>query len=200
MGNKVEFEIKEKILRDVNVLHKFIILLVNANDEPINGKLKLQKMMFLLSDKLEAVKKKSCYDADNYGPHSEILDKEAQYLKQIGVLTSSMGKIALTGTGKKIAQELYMNEDDKLLKVLNNYKSFLNDMTQNELLTFIYSAYPDMTKKSVEYENLKPHMEKHVKSLLKKRKITSERASELLKIPQYVVIKKMRDMNMIILR
>ena len=200
MGDKVELEIKEKILRDVDVLHKFIILLVNANDEPINGKLKLQKMMFLLSDKLEAVKEKSCYDADNYGPHSEILDKEAQYLKQIGVLTSSMGKIALTGTGKKIAQELYRDEDDKLLKVLNNYKSFLNDMTQNELLTFIYSAYPDMTKKSVEYENLKPHMEKHVMSLLKKHKISSERASELLNIPQYSVIKKMRDMNMIILR
>ena len=199
MGNKVELEIK-KILQDGNDLHKFIILLTNANDEPIKGMLKLQKMMYLLSDKLEEVKEQCNYVADNYGPYSKVVAKEARYLKQIGVLTGNEKEIALTQMGKEIAQELYKNEDEELLMVLNEYKDFLNSMTRNELLAYIYSAYPDTAKESTEYENLKPNMEKYIMSMVKKYIISSERASELLNIPQYVVIEKMRDMNMIILR
>lgn len=192
--------IKEKILEDGDELHKFIILLANANGESIKGRLKLQKMMYLLSDKIEVIKEQSSYDADNYGPYSEVVDEEEQYLEQIGVLTSSPGEIALTKTGKEIAQELYKNEDEKTLKVLNEYKKFLNDLTSNELLAYIYSAYPDMTEESVEYENLKPNMENHILSLIRKQKISSQRAAELLSRPQDYIIKKMKDRRMAVLR
>ncbi|MCY4490566.1 MAG: hypothetical protein OXC46_03765 [Thaumarchaeota archaeon] len=199
MGYKVELEIK-KILQDGNDLHKFIILMTNANDESIKGRLKLQKIMYLISNSIVRIKELCSYESGNYGPYSKILDEEARYLEQIGVLTEDVGKITLTGIGKKIAQELHKNEDEKTLYILNKHKDFLNDMTKNELLTYIYSAHPDMTKKSDEYENLKPHMEKHVMSLLKKHKISAQRAGELLKIPQYTIIKKMNAMNMITLR
>ena len=193
-------EIKGKILEDGDELHKFIILLTNANDESIKGRLKLQKMMYLLSHKIEEVKEQSSYDADNYGPYSEVVDEEEQYLEQIGVLTSSPGEIALTETGKEIAQELSKNEDEKTLKALDEYKRFLNDMTSKEMLAYIYSAYPDTIEESVEYENLKPHMENHILSLIKKRKISSQRAAELLGRPQDYIIKKMKDRRMTVLR
>ena len=192
--------IKEKILKDGDELHKFIILLANANDVPIEGRLKLQKMMYLLSDKIEEIKEQSSYDADNYGPYSEVIKEEEEYLEQIGVLTSSMGKINLTKIGKEIAQEMSKNEDEKTLKILNEYKKFLNDLTSNELLAYIYSAYPDMTEESVKYESLKPNMENYIMSLIKKQKISSQRAAELLNQPQNYVIKKMKDMQMAVLR
>ena len=192
-------EIKEKILEDGDELHKFIILLANANDESIKGRLKLQKMMYLLSDKITEIKEQSSYDADNYGPYSEVVDEEEKYLEQIGVLTSSQGEIALTKTGKEIAQELSKHEDEKTLKVLNEYKRFLNDMTAKELLAYIYSAYPDMIEESIEYENLRPNMENHILSLIKKQKISSQRAAELLNRPQDYVIKKMKDRQMAVL-
>ena len=192
--------IKEKILEDGDELHKFIILLANANGESIKGRTKLQKMMYLLSDKIEEIKEQSSYDADNYGPYSEVVDEEEQYLEQIGVLTSSHGEIALTKTGKEIAQELSKHEDEKILKVLNEYKKFLNDMTGNELLAYIYSAYPDMTEESVKYENLKPNIEKHILSLIRKQKISSQRAAELLDRSQDYIIKKMKDKRMAVLR
>ena len=192
--------VKEKILEDGDELHKFIILLANANGESIKGRTKLQKMMYLLSDKIEEIKEQSSYDADNYGPYSEVVDEEEQYLEQIGVLTSSPGEIALTETGKEIAQEMSKNEDEKILKVLNEYKKFLNDMTGNELLAYIYSAYPDMTEESVEYENLKPNIEKHILSLIRKQKISSQRAAELLDRSQDYIIKKMKDKRMAVLR
>ncbi len=192
--------IKEKILEDGDELHKFIILLANASGEPIKGRTKLQKMMYLLSDKIEEIKEQNSYDADNYGPYSEVLDEEEQYLEQIGVLTSSTGEIALTKTGKEIAQELSKHEDEKILKVLDEYKKFLNDMTSNELLAYIYSAYPDMTEESVEYENLKPNMENYILSLIRKQKISSQRAAELLGRSQDYIIKKMKDKRMAVLR
>ena len=192
--------IKEKILEDGDELHKFIILLANANGESIKGRTKLQKMMYLLSDKIEEIKEQSSYDADNYGPYSEVVDEEERYLEQIGVLTNSPGEIALTETGKEIAQEMSKNEDEKILKVLNEYKKFLNDMTGNELLAYIYSAYPDMTEESVEYENLKPNIENHILSLIRKQKISSQRAAELLDRSQDYIIKKMKDKRMAVLR
>ena len=192
--------IKEKVLEDGDELHKFIILLANANGESIKGRTKLQKMMYLLSDKIEEIKEQSSYDADNYGPYSEVVDEEERYLEQIGVLTSSPREIALTETGKEIAQEMSKNEDEKILKVLDEYKKFLNDMTGNELLAYIYSAYPDMTEESVKYENLKPNIEKHILSLIRKQKISSQRAAELLDRSQDYIIKKMKGKQMVVLR
>jgi len=191
--------IKEKILEDEDVLHKFIILLADANDEPIKGRLKLQKMMYLLSDRIEEIKEQSSYDADNYGPYSEVVDEEEQYLEHIGVLTSSHGEITLTKTGKEIAQEMSKSENKKIIEILNEYKKFLNDLTSNELLAYIYSAYPDMTEESVKYENLKPNMESHILSLIKKQKISSQRAAELLNKPQDYVIRKMKDKQIAVL-
>jgi len=73
------------------------------------------------------------------------------------------------------------------------YKKFLNDLTRDELLAYVCSAYPDMTEESVEYENLKPNMENHILSLIKKQKISSQRAAELLNKPQDYVIRRMKD-------
>lgn len=192
--------IKEKILEDANELHKFIILLAHANSESIKGRLKLQKMLYLLSDKIEEIEEQSSYDADNFGPYSEVVDVEEQYLEQVGVLTSSFGEIALTKTGKEIAQELSKHEDEKTLKVLNEYKKFLNDLTSKELLAYIYSAYPDMTKESIEYENLKPNMEHYILLLIKKQKISTQRGAELLDKSQDYIIKKMKNKQRIVLR
>lgn len=191
--------IKEKVLED-DELQKFIILLANAEGEPIKGRLKLQKMMFLLSDKIEGIKEQSSYDADNYGPYSEVVDEESQYLEQIGVLSSKPGEIAITKEGKEIAEEIMKNEDKKILTALSEYKKFLNDLTSKELLAYVYSAYPDMTEESIEYENLKPNMENYILALVKKEKISTQRAAELLNKSQDHIIKKIKEKGKLILR
>ena len=95
---------------------------------------------------------------------------------------------------------MFKHEDEKILKVLDEYKKILNDMTNNELLAYTYSAYPDMVEESVEYENLKPNMENYILSLIRKQKISSQRAAELLGRSQDYIIKKMKDKRMTILR
>ena len=192
--------IKEKVLENNDTLQKFIILLANAEGESIKGRLKLQKMMFLLSDKIDEIKEQSSYDADNYGPYSEIIDEELLYLEQIGVLFSKDGEIAITDEGKEIAKEIIKNEDKKILIVLSEYKKFLNDLTSKELLAYVYSAYPDMTEESIKYEDLKPNMENYILALVKKEKISTQRAAELLNKSQDYVIKKIKEKGNLILR
>ena len=181
----------ERIIKNANDLQKLIILLANTNDEPIKGNVKLQKMMFLLSDRLEEIKEQSSYDADNYGPYSEIITNEVEYLEDVGVLARNNNEIELTKEGKKIAKNL--NYQEKTIELLNEYKEFLNDMTDDELLTYIYCAYPNMVIKSVEYQRLQPHMESHILSLIKKEKISLERAAELLDKSYKYILEKIKD-------
>lgn len=188
--------VREKILQDMDDLHKFIILLAAANAEPIRGRLKLQKLMYLVADRTEKIKEQCSYDADNYGPYSEVVDEEARYLEQMGILTSGPGEIALTKMGKEIARELNQHENKETLTVLDRYKEFLNDMTSKELLTYIYLAYPDMTGESLEYERLKPDMERHIMSLIKKEKITAQLAAELLGQTLNYIIERMYERGM----
>lgn len=184
--------VKEKVLEDENEIQKFIILLTRACGEPIRGKLKLQKMMFLLSEMHDDVKEESSFDADNYGPYSEIIEQESQYLEEIGVLSSGEGKIFLTNVGNRIAKNMVKNVDRDILLALDEYKDLCNNLTSKELLAYVYSAHPEMTEESLEYKNLKPHMEHYILSILKKHKISAQRAAELLNKSQTHIIKKMR--------
>ena len=168
------------------------ILYANANNEPIKGRIKLQKIIFLLSDKIDEIKEQSSYDAD-YGPYSEIVDEESQYLEQIGILTDIDGEIVITKAGKEIAKNLAKNENAEIISLLSEYKKFLNDLPVNELLAYIYSAYPNMTEESAKYAAIKQNMEKYIFSLIKKQKISSQRAAELLDKSQNYIIKKMNE-------
>lgn len=189
----------EKRLED-NSLHKFIILLTHANDEPIRGKLKLQKMMFVLSQIIDDIIEQSSDEVDNCGPYSEIVGEELRYMKQENILSESYGKISLTNKGKRLAKELAKYVDESTTDLLKECKLFFNDMTSKELLTYVYLAYPKMVEESLEYTNLKPFMEDQVFSLIKKEKITSLRAAELLHKTQAEIMKKMRDRGLLVLR
>ncbi len=182
---------KDKVLDGLDELQSLMILLAHAdNDSPIKGKLKLQKILYLLADKIDQVRELSSYEPDMLGPYSETIDEEAEYLKNIGVFTATEGSIALTSDGKEIAKELEKKEKLPVRQYLDNFKKFLNDMTSDELLCYVYSAYPEMIEESVKYKQLLPKMEDTILNLVKKHKISLERAAELLrKNPDYIIRK-----------
>lgn len=191
-------DFKSKVLNNIDELQEFMILLAHSdNNSPIKGKLKLQKIMYLLADRIDDIKSQSSYEADMLGPYSEVVDEEAQYLQDIGVFTDERwGGISLTKDGKEIAHVLEKKTDQNILKYLLDYKKFLNDMTSNELLCFVYSAYPEMTHESVEYKRLIPIMEETILGLVKKQKISLERAAELLKKEPEHLIKKYKNIKL----
>lgn len=176
-------------------LHKYLIALIGAGGEPVRGNLKLQKMLFLLSHYIPDLDEQIGYAPDYLGPYSEIIANESDYLKNIGMVSFDSNTMSLTAEGKLIEKKLIKGLDHKVLSQIKDCKELLNDLTSRELLAFIYSAYPDMAKQSVEYEKIKPNLEQLVISLIKKGKISSERGAELLDTTHLYIIQKLNKME-----
>lgn len=179
-------------------IHKFMILL--ADGKPVRGRLKLQKMIFVLAESIEDLNLEASYAPDYFGPYSETVDYEYDYLKSIGILHEHHNEIFLTDIGKGIMEILRGKTDDKLLHMVKECKEFFNDLTEHELLAYIYSAYPDMAGESTEYEKIQSENEDLILSLIKKGKISSGRGAELLHTTMSHIIKKMNEKGMQVLR
>ena len=165
---------------DIEEFHKYMLVLISARDEPIKGMIKLQKIMYVLYNIFDEIKDNCTFDLHYYGPYSEIIELELEYLEQIRLVTNDNNRIQLTDEGIKYTNNIIKTMDKKTLSILNEYKRLFNDMTKKELLTYIYLAYPESTNNSDMYEIIKPDMEKYIISLIKKDKITPSRTAELL--------------------
>ena len=188
-------ELHRKILATIDPPQRLIVLLAASNGgAPIMGQTKLQKMMFLLSKMSNDMVEQCGYSADNYGPYSEIVGEAARHLGEIGVLSfDDRGEnISITLTGRRVAEEIAEGEDDNTLDIIDSCKDMLNDLPTDEVLAYVYSSYPHMAEQSVVYDRIKRNMERHIMSMLKKEKISSERAAELLGMPLDYVLGRAR--------
>lgn len=191
----------EMVLDACNPLRRLVILLAASNEgEPIRGRTKLQKMVFMLTEG-EGWEGGPCgYDAGSYGPYSDIVDEEAGRLEETGILCTDGAGISVTPLGREVAGKIAGEEDRHTLAMIDRYKEMFNDLTADELLAYVYSAYPDTATRSPAYDRVAPNMERHVMSMLKKGKITSERASELLGRPLEDILKLAGKMRIQTLR
>lgn len=180
--------IKNRILSEG--VQKHIILTAYLNGEPLMGTRKLQHIIFLLSDVVRELKDECRYDAGTYGPHSEIVAYKLDDLIETGVLCCAHNKIETTLMGEDIAKELLTREPRRIIDLLSEYKTFLNDLTADESFAYVYSAYPSMVSASIKIDELKSNMENHIMSLVQKQKISAQRAAELLQISYRLALKK----------
>ena len=180
-GPRVGMDTAEKMLATCNPLHRIVILLAASNGgEPIRGRTKLQKMVFMLT-RGEGWEDFPCgYAAGERGPHSDVVEEEASRLEEAGVLHADDGDISVTQLGREVASKIAVGEDRLTLTMIDEHKDMFNDLPADELLAYVYTAYPDASARSSTYDRIMPDQERHVMSMLKKEKITSERASELL--------------------
>ena len=175
----------ERVLATCGPLHRLVILLAASNGgEPIRGRAKLQKIVFMLTEGEDREDRPCGYDAGEYGPHSDIVDEEAGYLEEAGILCADgSGNISLTRLGMEVAGRIAGGEDRPTLEMIDEYKEVFNDLTIGELLAYVYSAYPDMATRSQAYDRTMSNKERHVMSMLKKGKVSLGRAAELLGRP-----------------
>ena len=192
----------ERALATCEPLHRLVVLLAAANGgEPIRGSAKLQKIVFMLTERKGWEDGPCGYDAGEYGPHSDIVDEEVRRLEDAGILCAGGGEdISVTRLGREVAGRIAAGEDRRTLDMIGRYKEIFNDLTADELLAYVYSAYPDTAAGSPAYGRIASNMERHVMSMLKKEKITSERASELLGRPLGDVLKLASRMRIRTLR
>ena len=71
-------------------------------------------------------------------------------------------------------------------------KGFLNDLSEEELLGFVYFSFPDMTKESIKLRDLEPRRQQIALRLYRRSKISMEKAAEIAGIPLDEFMKRLR--------
>ena len=180
-------EVKCYVLEDSDHIHKLVIMLAHAcGGIAVQGKVKMQNIAFMLSHIGDKTGEMGFYP-DMHGPYSDIVDGEIRYLNDLGILTDG-NRTRLTNTGRSVADRL-ADEDPRLFKIIGRYKEMFNDMSTNEILTYVYRSYPLMVAHSAARDKLEQDAEKHIMSMLRKEKISSGKAAELLGRDRIDVIK-----------
>ncbi len=173
-------DIKKRILENLTETQKYTLLLLSANNyEPVRGKLWFQKELFLLAKNSDELAEQTDFEADFMGPYSESANEELEQLEFAKVVEKEGNKLKLTGLGRDIAEILENNTSDEEKEMIEDFKSELNDLTEDELLGFIYFTFPEMTRESVKFEKIKPKRMNIALSLYAKSKISLGKALEI---------------------
>lgn len=177
--------ISENLIVNLSDLQRISILLAGSdNNKSVKGRLWFQKEIFLIVNNIEHLKHYADFEADYMGPYSESLEEELIQLELDGILKTDNYKIYLTEYGMKISKILSEKIKDKeLLNIIFDLKKLLNDLSEDELLAFIYISFPDFTVESTKYEKLKPKLKNIAFRLYKKGKISVGKASEISGLP-----------------
>ena len=172
-------DLKERILKDLTPIRKFALLLLRAKDnEPIRGQLWYQKELFLLAKAFKELNEEADFEPYLLGPHSELADDELDELTQLGLAEKVGSKYQLTSEGEEIVNTIDKKIDVKEKEMAEEVKDFLNDLSEDELLTFVYVTYPDMTEESIK-KKVTEKREEVAYHLYKKGKISIGKAAEL---------------------
>jgi len=167
-------------VEDLSELEKAILLVSIADGgKPIPGDTWLQKEIFLIAKNVPEIDREANYSPDFFGPFSENLEEGLEELEQEELIKISGTKISITEEGKKLIEKIKNNFEKSSLIIIEDFKKLLNDLTEDELLTFIYFTYPQTTSESQALQRVIQNRLRNSISLYKKGKISLSKASEL---------------------
>jgi hypothetical protein len=167
---------KRHIEDDLSITQKVSVLLIGANSfQPIKGKLWFQKELFLIAQNIGELAEEADFESDFIGPYSEIADEELDQLRREGIV--SKGKVELTPFGRDVDNRLREQSPPAILRQISDMKRFLNNLTKEELLGFIYYSYPEMRVDSVEFAEIDKNRVQIAISLFGKRKVSLGKAA-----------------------
>ena len=142
----------------------------------------LQKELYLLQKVFPELADETDYKPYFLGPHSKIVSNEVEQLVYSGMVNMNPGKIELTPDGNRAVDILKKRSDEKEMEKIEEFKEFINDLTKDELLAFIYFSYPspeELEKESIEYGDLLPRRRELAISMYKKDKISAQKAAQI---------------------
>jgi predicted HTH domain antitoxin len=183
----------EDIVEDLTELDLAILHLLHAdNNNPLKGKVAFQKEMFLIADYIENIREKAEFIPHTFGPYSEAAENEMGNLRALGLVEEQGHEYHITPTGVAAlgkAESVFSGED---LDAIQDFKKFLNDLTEDELLLFVYVSYPDYKEESAVYERVIRKRIPTAIALYKKGKVSLEKAAFLAGLPVEKFLDKVR--------
>jgi len=189
-------EFKKDIYDNLSGIQRYVLVLLQSNGfKAIKGNLWLQKELFLLSQSYEDLKEESEFEPYLLGPHSEVIEEEFSDLIQVGLVTKEGNKIKLTNLGEEISVIISEKINDEGKQLVSDLKEFLNDLSEDELLGFIYFSYPEMRKESIKFQKIKGKREAIAISLYRKGKVSLGKAAEIAGMTVETFISLLKRMN-----
>jgi predicted HTH domain antitoxin/uncharacterized protein YwgA len=180
-----------RIEDDLSMAQMVSILLIGANSfQPVKGKLWFQKELFLVAQNIKELAEEADFESDFIGPYSEIADEELEQLRREGIVFKE--KIELTPNGRNVANRLQEQVPPAILKLVSEMKRFLNDLTKEELLGFIYYSYPKMRIDSVEFAEIDKNRVQIALVLFRKQKVSLGKAALIAGICQADFISELK--------
>ncbi len=170
----------EDIVEDLTDLDLAILLLLHVcNNEPLKGKVTFQKEMFLIADYIQKIWEKTEFIPHSFGPYSEAAEIEIGNLQSLGLVKEKDHEYQITNDGIAAIDKAKPVFTDEEIEAIQDYKKFLNDLMQDELLLFIYVSYPDYKEESTVYKQVIKRRIPTAISLYKKGKVSLEKAAFL---------------------
>lgn len=139
-----------------------LILTYANNGEPVEGRTRFQKMLFLLRERANFFEEGYDFIPHNYGPYSTELQNDIDDLIREGFIMSNFktveeGKIkyeyVITGGGASILEKILSNKSldrkfkfSKVLELAEEIKHEVNNKDLSSLLADIYKEYPDFAR------------------------------------------------------
>ena len=178
-------------------IRRYMLLLAGAGDESVRGHTMLQKMLYVLAKDADDEGVESTFRPHDYGPYSQQVADGLDALSRDGLVSHVQGKITLTSEGRAAARDAGRDLDETETAIICECKRFFNDMTNEQLLLYIYQVYPDMAVNSKVYNDIVPRAEEIVMGMVKEEKISSGRAAEILKVNYRDVLDMMGRRGMV---
>ena len=187
---------KERMLRELkeDVVKKYSLLLLNAIDnEPIKGKTRFMKELFLISKNILELEEITDFEADNYGPSSDYVSNTLEDLEVVKLLNKINGRYMLTDSGKEIVDIIKKDISENEVDMIDDMKRLCNNLNTDEILALVYYTYPEMTIESLVKDKIESKREKIALSLLKKGKVSIGKASEIAGFPMNSFYKLLKE-------
>lgn len=173
-----------RTIEDMSELQKYIVLLLDANNNiPIKGNTWFQKELFLVAKNIRDVDEEASFVSDMFGPYSENAQEQLEDLEMDEIVSKSKSKMWLSNFGLRIAKELKKVVPEYTLEMISEFKETLNDLNDDELLTFIYFTFPNFTDESLVIDKIKKNRVLNAIRLYKKGKVSLQKASEIANVP-----------------
>ncbi|MFA5311960.1 MAG: UPF0175 family protein [Methanomassiliicoccales archaeon] len=167
-----------QLWNQLNDEEKIVLYCIGSLQRPLRSKLKLQKILFLVTNVFPDLQDLLRFEPNLLGPYSDKIDYVLQDLQSLDLVANPEGGIyILTKEGQEIFKNIKPKQE--LAGVIQDFKLFLNDLSDNEIMTFIYTFYPKYTSESARWDDLKKDRIDYAIRLLLKGKVSYSKASEM---------------------
>lgn len=168
-------------MRSLNSMEKLMLYTAGSNTQELKSKVKMQKVLFLVSKALpQAFGDELRFEANKKGPYSQTVDDYLNALQDVGLI--NLPSCALTEEGQAVVDDVVPREP--LKGIVDSMKDVVVHLSEDELLLMIYNDYPEYRRNSEEWARIIDIRWDLAERMLSKHIVSVARAAELAGVPE----------------